>query len=132
MKALVYGDPVGVTGGKSPTPTVLAPTDAVVRVDAVTICGTDLRILYGDVPAVTPAASFGHEAVDTVHTVGAAVTTVKPGDRVLMSYINACGRRQYCRVAAYGQCLDGGGWILGHPVDGTLAEFVRVPFADTW
>jgi alcohol dehydrogenase len=131
MKALVYDGPGKRDWRDMPQPTVVAPTDAIVRVDAVTICGTDLHILKGDVPTVTPGRILGHEAVGTIHEVGAAVTTVKPGDRVLVSCISACGRCQYCRVGSYGQCLGGGGWILGHLVDGTQAEFVRVPFADT-
>jgi alcohol dehydrogenase len=131
MKALVYGGPGQREWREVPDPTVTEPTDAVVRVDAVTICGTDLHILKGDVPAVTSGRILGHEAVGTVETVGAAVTTVKPGDRVLVSCVSACGRCQYCRTAMYGQCLGGGGWILGHLIDGTQAEYVRVPFADT-
>ena len=131
MKALVYDGPGKREWRDVAEPTVVDPTDAVVRVDAVTICGTDLHILKGDVPEVTPGRILGHEAVGTVQAVGAAVTTVKPGDRVLVSCISACGRCRYCRTAAYGQCLGGGGWILGHLVDGTQAEYVRVPFADT-
>jgi alcohol dehydrogenase len=102
-----------------------------VRVDAVTICGTDLHILKGDVPTVTPGRVLGHEAVGTVEQVGAAVRTVSPGDRVLVSCISSCGRCRYCRVRSYGQCLGGGGWILGHLIDGTQAEYVRTPFAET-
>ncbi|MFI7680459.1 zinc-dependent alcohol dehydrogenase family protein [Actinophytocola sp. NPDC049390] len=131
MKALVYGGPGKREWRDVAKPEVEAPTDAVVRVNAVTICGTDLHILKGDVPEVTPGRVLGHEAVGTIEEVGAAVTTVKSGDRVLVSCISACGRCQYCRIAAYGQCLGGGGWILGHLVDGTQAEYVRVPFADT-
>lgn len=131
MKALVYGGPGKREWGDVAEPTLMEPTDAIVRVDAVTICGTDLHILKGDVPAVTPGRILGHEAVGMVQEVGGAVTTVKPGDRVLVSCISACGRCQYCRTGAYGQCLGGGGWILGHRVDGTQAEHVRVPFADT-
>jgi alcohol dehydrogenase len=131
MRALVYDGPGKRDWRDVPQPVVVAPTDAIVRVDAVTICGTDLHILKGDVPTVTPGRILGHEAVGTIHEVGTAVTTVKPGDRVLVSCISACGRCQYCRVASYGQCLGGGGWILGHLVDGTQAEYVRVPFADT-
>jgi alcohol dehydrogenase len=131
MKALVYDGPGQRAWREVPEPTLQAPTDAVVRVNAVTICGTDLHILKGDVPTVQPGRVLGHEAVGTVTDVGTAVGTVKPGDRVLVSCISACGRCRYCRVAAYGQCLGGGGWILGHLVDGTQAEFVRVPFADT-
>jgi len=107
------------------------PTDAIVRVDAVTICGTDLHILKGDVPAVTDGRILGHEAVGTVETVGSGVNTVKPGDKVLVSCISSCATCRYCRDSSYGQCLGGGGWILGHKIDGTQAEYVRVPFADT-
>src|SRR6202035_5618976 len=112
-------------------PQISDDTDAIVRVDAVTICGTDLHILKGDVPAVTDGRILGHEAVGTVEQVGASVTKVKVGDRVLVSCITACGACRYCREGRYGQCLGGGGWILGHLIDGTQAEFVRVPFADT-
>ncbi|WP_136245596.1 zinc-dependent alcohol dehydrogenase family protein [Mycobacterium intracellulare] len=130
MKALVYHG-----GGKKrweevPDPTVERPTDAVVRIDAVTICGTDLHILGGDVPEVTPGRILGHEAVGTVTAVGSGVQTLAVGDRVLVSCISACGSCRYCREGRYGQCLGGGGWILGHLVDGTQAEYVRVPFAD--
>ena len=114
-----------------PKPTIQADTDAIVKVDAVTICGTDLHILKGDVPAVTDGRILGHEAVGTVEQVGPGVKNVKPGDRVLVSCITACGACRYCREGSYGQCLGGGGWILGHKIDGTQAEYVRVPFADT-
>src|SRR4051794_1650202 len=116
--------------GRGPPPTVRDDTDAVVRVDAVTICGTDLHILKGDVPAVTDGRILGHEAVGTVTEVGAGVKNVRPGDRVLVSCISACGRCRYCRMGMYGQCRGGGGWILGHLINGTQAEYVRVPFAD--
>ena len=109
----------------------LSDTDAIVRVDATTICGTDLHILKGDVPAVTDGRILGHEAVGTVDAVGAAVKTIKVGDRVLISCITSCGSCRFCREGRYGQCLGGGGWILGHKIDGTQAEYVRVPFADT-
>jgi len=114
-----------------PKPEVTADTDAIVRVDVTTICGTDLHILKGDVPAVTDGRILGHEAVGTVETVGSGVKTVKAGDRVLVSCITACGTCRYCRDGHSGQCLGGGGWILGHKIDGTQAEYVRVPFADT-
>jgi alcohol dehydrogenase len=100
-------------------------------VDTVTICGTDLHILKGDVPTVTNGRILGHEAVGTVEAVGSAVSTVRPGDRVLVSCISACGRCRFCREGSFGQCLGGGGWILGHLIDGVQAEKVRVPFADT-
>ncbi|HMA46727.1 MAG TPA: zinc-dependent alcohol dehydrogenase family protein [Frankiaceae bacterium] len=131
MKGLVYHGP-GAKGWEDvPDPALRDDTDALVRVDAVTICGTDLHILKGDVPAVTPGRILGHEAVGTVTEVGAGVKDVRPGDRVLVSCISACGRCRYCREQRYGQCLGGGGWILGHLVDGTQAEQLRVPFADT-
>ncbi|WP_436498293.1 zinc-dependent alcohol dehydrogenase family protein [Actinokineospora sp. HUAS TT18] len=131
MKALRYDGPGRKQWTEVPDARVELPTDAVVRVDAVTICGTDLHILKGDVPTVDSGRVLGHEAVGTVTEVGSAVSTVKPGDRVLVSCISACGRCEYCRQGSYGQCLGGGGWILGHRVDGTQAEYVRVPFADT-
>ncbi|KGN40686.1 zinc-dependent alcohol dehydrogenase family protein [Knoellia aerolata] len=131
MKALVYHGPGQKAWEEVPDPTVQADTDAIVRVDAVTICGTDLHILKGDVPAVTDGRTLGHEAVGTVTEVGAGVKNVAVGDRVLVSCITACGSCRFCREGSYGQCLGGGGWILGHLVDGTQAEYVRVPFADT-
>ncbi|NUW40260.1 zinc-dependent alcohol dehydrogenase family protein [Nonomuraea rhodomycinica] len=131
MKALVYHGPGRRSWEDVPDPSVAEPSDAVVRVDAVTICGTDLHILKGDVPEVKPGRVLGHEAVGTVTATGDGVSTLKAGDRVLVSCISACGRCRYCRTGSYGQCLGGGGWILGHLVDGTQAEYVRVPFADT-
>jgi alcohol dehydrogenase len=131
MKALVYKGPGVKAWEEVPNPMVQADTDAIIRVDCTTICGSDLHILKGDVPEVTKGRILGHEAVGTVDSVGSAVTTIVPGDRVLISCISACGRCRYCREARYGQCLGGGGWILGHLIDGTQAEFVRVPFADT-
>ncbi len=131
MRALVYHGPGVKAWEDVPKPEVTADTDAIVRVDATTICGTDLHILKGDVPAVTDGRILGHEAVGTVETVGSGVKTVKAGDRVLVSCISACGTCRYCREGHAGQCLGGGGWILGHKIDGTQAEYVRVPFADT-
>ncbi|MDH6706674.1 alcohol dehydrogenase [Kitasatospora sp. MAA19] len=131
MKALTYHGPGRRTWGDVPNPVVRDPEDAVVRVDAVTICGTDLHILKGDVPEVTQGRILGHEAVGTVTEIGPGVRTVTAGDRVLVSCISACGRCAYCRGASYGQCTGGGGWILGHLIDGCQAEYVRTPFADT-
>src|SRR5271163_1760733 len=131
MKALVYNGPGRKAWADVPTATIQDNTDAVVRVDCMTICGSDLHILKGDVPEVTKGRILGHEAVGTVESVGSAVTTVVPGDRVRGSCSRACRRCRYCRESRYGQCLGGGGWILGHLIDGTQAEFVRVPFADT-
>ena len=131
MRALVYHGPGQKAWEEVPKPGIMADTDAIVRVDAVTICGTDLHILKGDVPAVTDGRILGHEAVGTVESVGSGVKTVKAGDRVLVSCISACGTCRFCREGHAGQCLGGGGWILGHKIDGTQAEYVRVPFADT-
>ncbi len=131
MKALVYHGPGERAWEEVPDPRIVDPTDAIVRIDASTICGTDLHILKGDVPAVTPGTILGHEAVGTVVEVGAAVTTVAPGDRVLVSCITSCGRCQFCKDGRYGLCAGGGGWIFGHTIDGLQAEFARVPFADT-
>ena len=131
MKALVYHGPGRKAWEDVPKPVIQTDTDAVVRVDAVTICGTDLHILKGDVAAVSEGRILGHEAVGTVESVGSGVKNVRPGDRVLVSCITSCGTCRFCREARYGQCLGGGGWILGHLIDGTQAEYVRVPFADT-
>ena len=131
MRALVYHGPGNKSWDEVPKPELQSDTDAIIRVDAVTICGTDLHILKGDVPAVTDGRILGHEAVGTVEQVGTGVKNVKPGDRVLVSCITACGSCRFCREGRYGQCLGGGGWILGHKINGTQAEYVRVPFADT-
>jgi alcohol dehydrogenase len=131
MRALVYHGPGRMSWDEVARPTIQVDTDAIVRVDAVTICGTDLHILKGDVPAVTDGRILGHEAVGTVEEVGSGVKNVKVGEKVLVSCITACGACRYCREGRYGQCLGGGGWILGHKIDGTQAEYVRVPFADS-
>ena len=131
MRALVYHGPSKMAWEEVARPTLVETTDAIVRVDAVTICGTDLHILKGDVPEVTDGTVLGHEAVGTVEEVGSGVKNVKPGDRVLVSCITACGACRFCREGRFGQCQGGGGWILGHNIDGTQAEYVRVPFADT-
>ncbi|MEU5371540.1 zinc-dependent alcohol dehydrogenase family protein [Streptomyces sp. NPDC005951] len=130
MKALVFEEPGRTTWRDVPDPDIEDAADVIVRVEAVTICGTDLHIVKGDVPEVTPGRVLGHEAVGTVVEAGGDVRTVRPGDRVLVSCISACGRCRYCREARYGQCRGGGGWVLGHTIDGTQAEYVRVPFAD--
>ena len=130
MKALVYHGPDQKAWEVVADPVIIDGTDAIVRVEATTICGTDLHIMKGDVPAVTDGRILGHEGVGTVMAVGDATRRVKVGDRVLVSCITSCGTCQYCREGHAGQCLGGGGWILGHKIDGTQAEFVRVPFAD--
>jgi alcohol dehydrogenase len=131
MKALVYHGPNKKSWDEVPDPKVIDPTDAVVAVDVTTICGSDLHILKGDLPEVTSGRILGHEAVGTVEEVGTAVRNFKAGDRVLVSCISACGKCRFCRESRFGQCLNGGGWILGHNIDGTQAEKVRVPFVDT-
>src|SRR4051795_11499935 len=131
MKALTYHGPDRKSWQDVPDPRIVDDTDAIIGVELVTICGTDLHILKGDVPAVTDGRILGHEAVGTVEAVGSGVTTVRPGDRVLVSCITSCGRCRFCREGRYGLCTGGGSWILGHKIDGTQAEFVRVPFADT-
>jgi len=131
MKALVYQGPGSKSWEEVPNPTLLADTDAIVRVTVTTICGTDLHILKGDTPEVTAGRILGHEAVGTVEQVGTGVKNLSVGDRVLVSCISSCGTCRYCREGRYGQCVGGGGWILGHNIDGTQAELVRVPFADT-
>ncbi len=131
MRALVYEGPGAKSWSEVPDAVIRDDTDAVVRVDTTTICGTDLHILKGDTPEVAAGRILGHEAVGTVEQVGPGVKTVAPGDRVLVSCISACGRCRYCREGRFGQCVGGGGWILGYMIDGTQAELVRVPFADT-
>jgi len=131
MRAVVYHGPGRKSWEEVPMPVIVQDTDAIVRVDAVTICGTDLHILKGDVPAVTDGRILGHEAVGTIESVGSGVKNLAIGDRVLVSCITSCAACRYCREGSYGQCLGGGGWILGHKIDGTQAEYVRVPFADT-
>lgn len=130
MKAAVYHGPGSITWDEVARPSLAADTDAIVRVDVTTICGTDLHILKGDLPTVAEGRIVGHEAVGTVEEVGARVKNSKVGDRVLVSCVTACGACRYCRDGHPGQCLGGGGWILGNEIDGTQAEFVRIPYAD--
>ena len=130
MKALVYHGPGERGWDTVEDPSIIDPTDIIVRVDTTTICGTDLHILKGDVPETTAGTILGHEAVGTVEEVGAGVSTVVAGDRVLMSCVSSCGRCRFCNEGRYGQCLGGGGWIFGHTINGLQAEYARVPFAD--
>lgn len=130
MKALVYRGPGLKALEERPKPEVLAPTDAIVRMTRTTICGTDLHILKGDVPSCKPGRILGHEGVGVVEKTGEAVTAFAVGDRVLISCISACGRCSYCRKLMYSHCTTGG-WILGNGIDGTQAEWVRVPHADS-
>jgi alcohol dehydrogenase len=131
MKGLVFHGPGERAWETVPDPVLGAATDAIVKIDTSTICGTDLHILKGDVPEVTPGTILGHEAVGTVVETGPAVTTLAEGDRVLVSCITSCGRCRFCREGHYGLCLGGGGWIFGHLIDGLQAEYARVPFAET-
>jgi alcohol dehydrogenase len=130
MRALVYHGPGERGWDTVEDPKILEPTDIIARIDTTTICGTDLHIMKGDVPETTPGTILGHEAVGTVQEIGSGVTTVKRGDRVLLSCVTSCGRCRFCKEGRYGQCLGGGGWIFGHLIDGVQAEYARVPFAD--
>jgi alcohol dehydrogenase len=130
MKALVYDGVGKIALLERPKPTLVEPTDAIVKVTKTTICGTDLHILKGDVATCRPGRILGHEGVGIIESTGSGVSTFKRGDRVLISCITACGRCEYCRKGMYSHCTTGG-WILGNVIDGTQAEFVRVPHADT-
>jgi alcohol dehydrogenase len=129
MKALIYHGPGQQSLDDHAKPVILAPTDAIVKISKTTICGTDLHIMKGDVPTCTPGRILGHEGVGVVEAVGAGVASFKPGDHVLISCISACGKCAYCRKSMYSHCTTGG-WILGNSIDGTQAEFVRIPYAD--
>ncbi len=135
MKALVFQGPGEKTWQEVPNPQISSPTDVIVRVETTTICGTDLHILKGDVPAVTPGRILGHEGVGTITEVGSAVNNFAVGDRVIISAIKSCGHCSNCKISLYSHCLgdegaSGIGWVFGHLIDGTQAEFVRVPYAD--
>ena len=130
MQALIYNGPGKKSLEERPKPAIQGPTDAVVRITKTTLCGTDLHILKGDVPTCKPGTILGHEGVGVIDSVGPGVVTFKPGDRVLISCISACGRCEACRKGMYSHCSTGG-WILGNSIDGTQAEFVRIPHADT-
>jgi alcohol dehydrogenase len=136
MKALVYHGPGAKSWEDVPDPRIVSASDAIVKIESTTICGTDLHILKGDVPAVTDGRILGHEGVGVITEVGSAVESLKPGDRVIISCISACGHCSYCRKGLYSHCLgeegqSGIGWILGHLIDGTQAEYVRIPYAET-
>ena len=130
MKALVYRGPGLPALDDRPKPELKAAGDAIVKIVKTTICGTDLHILKGDVPSCTPGRILGHEGVGVVESVGAAVTMFHEGDRVLISCISACGKCEYCRRGMGSHCTTGG-WVLGNSIDGTQAEWVRTPHADT-
>jgi alcohol dehydrogenase len=135
MKALVYGGPGLKEWIEVPNPKIQKPTDAIIKVETTTICGTDLHILKGDVPAVTPGRILGHEGIGTITELGSSVSNFKVGDRVIISCIKSCGACANCKQGLYSHCLGdeglvGLGWVLGHLIDGTQAEFVRIPYAD--
>ncbi len=129
MKALVYEGPGKLLLEDRPVPAIVNPTDALVKVTKTTICGTDLHILKGDVPTCVPGRILGHEGVGVVEEAGTGVTEFKKGDHVLISCISSCGKCRHCRAGMYSHCATGG-WILGHTIDGTQAEYVRIPHAD--
>jgi len=130
MKALVYHGPGSKSWEDKPKPVLQKPTDAIVRITRTTICGTDLHILKGDVATVEPGRILGHEGVGVIEEAGSSVSGFRKGDHVLISCITSCGRCSYCRKGMYSHC-ENGGWILGNMIDGTQAEYVRIPYADT-
>lgn len=130
MKALVYHGPGQKAWEEKSKPSIIEPTDVIVKIIKTTICGTDLHILKGDVPEVTDGRILGHEGIGFIEETGSAVTSLKQGDKVLISCITSCGKCTYCRKNMYSHC-ENGGWILGHLIDGTQAEYVRIPYAET-
>lgn len=130
MKALVYRGPGKKEWTDVDKPKIEKPTDAIVKITKTTICGTDLHILKGDVPAVTDGRILGHEGIGSVEEVGNSVSKFKKGDKVIVSCVTSCGSCDYCKNRLYAHCEDGG-WILGHLIDGTQAEYVRTPHADS-
>jgi alcohol dehydrogenase len=129
MKALVYHGAGKKAWEDKPKPTLTKPTDAIVKILKTTICGTDLHIMKGDLPEVKDGRIIGHEGVGVIEEVGSAVSNFKPGDHVIISCITSCGKCEYCKKGMYSHCTDGG-WILGYMIDGTQAEYVRIPHAD--
>lgn len=130
VKALIYQGPGKKAIEERPIPAITSPTDAVIKITKTTICGTDLHILKGDVATCAPGRILGHEGIGVVDKVGQDVTEFQPGDRVLISCITSCSKCEYCRKGMYSHCVTGG-WILGNTIDGTQAEYVRIPYADT-
>ncbi|MDB5060751.1 MAG: zinc-dependent alcohol dehydrogenase family protein [Mucilaginibacter sp.] len=129
MKALVYHGPGKKSWEEKPNPVITETTDAVVKILKTTICGTDLHIMKGDVPEVTDGRILGHEGVGVIEEVGSSVSNFKKGDHVIISCITSCGKCEFCKKGMYSHC-ERGGWILGHMIDGTQAEYVRIPYAD--
>ncbi|KAK2786214.1 hypothetical protein FQN52_007964 [Onygenales sp. PD_12] len=130
MKALIYSGPNTVTIADRPQPTLTSPTDAIVKLTHTTICGTDLHIIKGHVPTATPGRILGHEGVGVIAQLGSSVQGFKVGDTALISCITACGACTACRKGMASHCVSGG-WVLGNTIDGTQAEYVRIPHADS-
>jgi alcohol dehydrogenase len=130
MKALVYHGPSKRAWEEKPRPTITDAADAILRISTTTICGTDLHILKGDLPGVTDGRILGHEGIGIVESIGPGVTSIHAGDKVLISCVTSCGKCDFCRKSMYSHCRHGG-WILGNTIDGTQAEYVRIPYADT-
>lgn len=135
MKALVYKGPGQKSWEEVPDRVIQHPTDVIVKMVATTICGTDLHILKGDVPEVEAGRILGHEGIGVITEIGAGITQLAVGDRVILSCVSSCGKCSNCRKGLYSHCLDpegtpGIGWIFGYMIDGTQAEYVRVPFAE--
>lgn len=130
MKALVYQGPQNISLDDCPIPEIIDATDAIVKISKTTICGTDLHILKGDVPTCEKGRILGHEGVGIVDKIGSGVSNIKVGDHVLISCISSCSKCEYCRKQMYSHCVTGG-WILGNKINGTQAEFVRIPHAET-
>ncbi len=130
MKALVYHGPGKRCLEDRPRPVLQAPTDVIVKMSLTTICGSDLHILKGDVPTVTKGRILGHEGVGVIEAIGASVSSFQVGDHVLISCISSCGKCANCKKGMCSHCENGGGWILGNLIDGTQAEYVRIPFGD--
>jgi alcohol dehydrogenase len=129
MKALVYHGPGKKAWEQAPKPVILETTDAVVKILKTTICGTDLHIMKGDLPEVKEGRILGHEGVGVIEEVGSSVSNFKKGDHVIISCVTSCGKCEYCKKGMYSHC-EKGGWILGYMIDGTQAEYTRIPYAD--
>jgi len=129
MKALIYQGPGQKCWAEHSRPVIQHPADVIVKIEKTTICGTDLHILKGDVPEVTAGRILGHEGVGIIEETGSQVANFKKGDHVLISCITSCGSCDYCKKGMYSHC-ENGGWILGHRIDGTQAEYTRIPYAD--
>jgi alcohol dehydrogenase len=129
MKALVYHGPGKCAWEDKARPMIQGASDAIVRITTSTICGTDLHILKGDLPVVNDGRILGHEGIGVVEEVGPGVSEFHVGDKVIISCVSACLKCDFCKRGMYSHCRHGG-WILGYTIDGTQAEYVRIPHAD--